>query len=349
MNPAKPTITKIDQVCIGTDNFDETVPRMAMLLGIEAFKCWDFVAPNLVATRIDGVPAAWCMRLGIARIGRMSIEVVQIWRGGQYGAARECINAVGIDHLRVETGASFRSNLKRFSDIGCPPRLQAKIVVPLQLGPVKTPRLSAFGLDLAYLQRPPDLPLTLEVSAPTTPSTHDMAVSLGHADYYLGADGRRYSQPKRIRSELAIGLSGVAVTVDRPGATQRFLQQELGLAAVTARFAWTADDGSRSGADHACTIARTAHAAVPGFSLDLVAASRAWPGSGSHRQAVVLSTAGAIDATVERCVDLGCRLLHRGSSVRGAEFAVVDAARSFRTDLIILQREASGHSHSKPR
>lgn len=338
MAPAKPIIAKIDQVCIGTDNFDETVPGMARLLGIDAFKCWDFVHPNLVETRMNGAPADWCMKLGIARIGRMSIEVVQIWQGGQYGAASDCINAIGIDHIRVETGASFRTNLERFTGIGCPPRLQAKIVVPVKLGPVEIPRFSPMGLDLAYLRRTPDLPLTLEVSAPTLPSTHDMAVGLGRADYYFGADGQRSKDPKGMRSKLAIGLSGIVVAVDRPSETRRFLQRDLGLTERSSEAAWLEGGSAGDRSDNDAIESRTGSAGVKGFSLDFVASSLQWPGNAASRQAVVLSTAGAIDGTVGRCAGLGCRVLHRGKNARGGDFAVLDAARTFGTNLIIAER-----------
>ncbi len=326
MEPVKPVITKIDQVCIGTDHFDDTVPRLARLLGIAAFKCWDFVYPHLVATRINGASAEWCMKLGIARIGRMSIEVVQIWHGGQFGTDRHCINSIGIDHLRVETGASFRNNLERFSGIGCNPKLQADIVVPVKLGPVTIPRISSMGLNLAYLSRTPELPLNLEISAPMLPSTHDMAIDLGRADYYFAADGRRYKSPKGIRSTLAIGLSGVAVAADRPADTQRFLQRNLGLTQWTSDLPWSAEGSSSD---------TSVCAKVKGFSLGFVASSLPWPGNSANKQAVVLSTAGAIDATVGRCVELGCRLLHQGQDASGADFAIVDAMQIFKTDLVL--------------
>src|SRR5438067_6625532 len=120
-SPSKPFVTDIRQVCLVVDDLDKTLGELAGRFGIGPFKCWHLGARQLFGRKLRGKDVPWTMKLAIAWVGKMQLEVIQPVKGPSILEEYLNTHGGGIHHLLVATGKlRLAQAMERFKAMGCP-------------------------------------------------------------------------------------------------------------------------------------------------------------------------------------------------------------------------------------
>src|SRR4051794_22352841 len=103
--PTERFVTEIRQVCLVTNDFEGTLRELTARFGLGPFKCWYLRAPRVFGRKFRAKAVPWTIKLAIAWVGEMQLEVIQPVDGpsalGEY-ASRQAEGG-GIHHLLVAT------------------------------------------------------------------------------------------------------------------------------------------------------------------------------------------------------------------------------------------------------
>ncbi len=145
-------VSGLVQVCIVAENMEETVSSLAENFGIGPWKCWDYKPPKILQTHRNGRPVEWTLKLAVAWIGDIQLEVIQPTSGPT--VYREYIEAnnEGIQHLLVESKTGYTDAIRAFESMGFPVIQGARINPPLLLSGITLPALPAFLAEKFAMQ-----------------------------------------------------------------------------------------------------------------------------------------------------------------------------------------------------
>jgi hypothetical protein len=188
-------VSGLVQVCLVTEDFEGTVANLAHNLRIGPWKCWHYQPPSLLDTRLKGAPTAWTMKLGVAWVGPVQLEVIQPVTGTTI--YREFLEkqGQGAQHLLVETGPVYFEAIKAFEKAGYPNLQSGRINPPMQvaglsLPPLPGPLAGRFATQFAYFGTQPALGTVLEISKMPPGVPFRTGVRLGKPDFWVPAGSR---------------------------------------------------------------------------------------------------------------------------------------------------------------
>ncbi len=191
-------LNNLAQLAVITPDADQTMRGLQSALGLGAYKVWDFKPPVLFDTTYRGQPEAWRMKLGIAWVGDVQLEVIQP-TGGQnlYEKFLDWRGGAGLQHVLIDRGqASYSDVAAALARLSFPLTQEAKTNPPLQIGGLKLPALPRFlardfGLRFGYTDTFDSLKLSLEIAQFPPGLTPRVGTRVGRADYWLG-DARTF-------------------------------------------------------------------------------------------------------------------------------------------------------------
>jgi len=144
-------LTQVTQIGILTRDLDRVVRTWSDKYGVGPWQIHDFDPSNMTDMTVAGKPADFGMRIAIAFIGEMMLEVIEPTSDGNIYA--ESLDRHGgadhFHHILCSTDEGFRASLDRFRDKGVP---------TMQSGHMST------GATFAYLDTEADLGFALEVA-----------------------------------------------------------------------------------------------------------------------------------------------------------------------------------------
>ncbi|MEA5565011.1 VOC family protein [Anabaena sp. UHCC 0399] len=127
--------SKINQVCIVTNNFDETIHKLSKYLGIGPFKCWYHKPPRLFNTKVYGKEVHWTMKVAIAWIGNIQLEVIEPLEGTTLYSQYLQTNGEGVEHILLDTGnLSLDKSIKQLAKLDCCVIQEGMLNIPVQIG-----------------------------------------------------------------------------------------------------------------------------------------------------------------------------------------------------------------------
>ena len=198
-------ITDLLQICIVSENLEETVQRLADNFGIGPWKCWDFRPPAILGTHRNGEPENWTFKQAIAWVGGVQLEVIESTSGAT--AYRDYIDKHGecIHHLLVDTKPSYHDATQAFERLDYPVIQAAKINPPMLVGSVTLPPLpgliaKTYATQFVYLDTEEDLGTVLELAKMPPGISFPMAVRLGKPDFTINpaTNGPKIEQIDRV-------------------------------------------------------------------------------------------------------------------------------------------------------
>ncbi len=207
-------VTGLVQVCLVTQDFERMVAALADRLGVGPWKCWHYRPPALLDTRLGGAPAPWTMKLGVAWVGAVQLEVIQPAAGQTIYRDYLEAQGEGAQHLLVETGPGYFEALQAFEDAGYPNLQSGRINPPLQVGALTLPPLPGalagrFATQFAYFGTQAALGTVLEISKMPPGVPFRTGVRLGKPDFWVPTGSRdvETSLPNRmIEAITSVGL-----------------------------------------------------------------------------------------------------------------------------------------------
>ncbi|HIK07007.1 MAG TPA: VOC family protein [Trichormus sp. M33_DOE_039] len=141
--------TNINQVCIVTNNCDETVRCLSKYLGIGPFKCWYHQSPRLFNTKVYGKKVDWKMKIAIAWIGNIQLEVVENIEGNTIYSEYLKTKGEGVQHLLFDTGnLSLEQSINQLAKLDCSVTQEGMLNIPVQLGFINLPPTPRFLSNL---------------------------------------------------------------------------------------------------------------------------------------------------------------------------------------------------------
>ncbi len=209
-------VTDLIQICLVTEHFEDTVNRLATTLGIGPWKCWDYVPPQIFATRRDDQPAAWTMKLGVAWVGAVQLEVIQPLAGDTI--YREYLEAQGegAQHLLVGTAPGYFEAIKQFEAAGHRAAQSARINPAMLIGGLTIPAPPRFianriAVQFTYHDTRAALGTVLEISKMPPGIPFRLGIRLGKPDVWVPADSRDVEASLPNRMIEAITKVGIVV------------------------------------------------------------------------------------------------------------------------------------------
>lgn len=204
-----PLLTGLHQVCLVVEDFEQSVRALAAHLGIGPWKCWDYRPPKILDTRRDGKPAAWSMKLGVAWVGDVQLEVIQPTGGATIYRHFLDTQGEGAHHLLVRTGPGYFEAIRAFTAAGYPAVQAARINPPMQVGGLALPALPGFlarsiALQFTYHDTAAALGTVLEISKMPPGISFELGVRLGKPDF---------SVPSGPGAPLVNGIRSVGILV----------------------------------------------------------------------------------------------------------------------------------------
>lgn len=206
------------QVCIVTSSFEETVRTLADRFGIGPWKCWHYTPPTIFDTRREGKPSAWTMKLGVAWVGDVQLEVIQPTSGTTIYAEHIERQGEGVQHLLVKTGPGYFDAIRAFEQAGYATTQSARINPPLQAGPLTLPPLPGFlaqnfATQFVYHDTRVGLGVILETSKMPPGISFRLGVRLGKPDFKIA--GQAGSTPIRAIDSVGILTEDLDTTLLR--------------------------------------------------------------------------------------------------------------------------------------
>jgi hypothetical protein len=158
--------TGISQVAIVTYNFEKTVSNLVKYLGIGPFKCWHYKPPMLFNSKLYGQDNYCTLKVAIAFVGKMQIEVIQPLEGQSLYQEYLSTHGEGIQHLLLDTGKlSLEQSIQKLAAVNCVVDQEAMLNMPIQIGFFYLPSTPRF---LANLLNPKFVYINTEAQEKTT-------------------------------------------------------------------------------------------------------------------------------------------------------------------------------------
>ena len=185
---ASDLIKGLIQVCIVSEDLDSTVRSLAEKFGIGPWKCWDYQPPRLLQTTRSGLPSDWTLKLAVAWIGAVQLEVIQPTGGPTVYREYIDTNGEGIQHLMVDTKPGFSDAIRAFESAGYAVIQGARINPPMLVGGITLPSLpgpvaARFATRFVYHDTEADLGTVIELARMPPGISFRLGVKLGKADY----------------------------------------------------------------------------------------------------------------------------------------------------------------------
>jgi catechol 2,3-dioxygenase-like lactoylglutathione lyase family enzyme len=271
----------------------------------------------LFNTQLRKKPQHFTMKLGLAWVGAMEIEIIQPVEGDSI--YREYLNQHGDGLHHISTSVtSFARAVEHMEQEGLPVLQSGMLNAPLLIGGVTLPPLpdviaKPFGPRFAFFDTEQVLGTVIEYSAMPPGMPYRVAVRIGKADQWMPMDATNISAPLSNRFISAVHKIGVIVR-DAEAVSRRYAQH-LGIEGwktETLEFA----DARLRGQPISCRV-RLATADVGGVKLELAqplegaSAYHEWldqQGEGIHY--IGVSAAGmSTEQTLARFAAEGCDVL----------------------------------------
>ena len=189
---AQALIRGLTQVCIVAEDFEKTVRSLASRFGIGPWKCWDYTPPAIFDSQRDGRAVPWTLKLGVAWVGEVQLEVIQPTGGPTVYREHLDAHGEGLQHLLVQTGPGYFEAIRSFEAAGYPAFQSARINPPMQAGPLPLPALPGFlarpfALQFTYHDTRQALGTVLEISKMPPGISFRLGVRLGRPDFVVEA------------------------------------------------------------------------------------------------------------------------------------------------------------------
>ncbi|MGC8816443.1 MAG: VOC family protein [Candidatus Hadarchaeum sp.] len=119
-NPGRPKIrvSKISQIGIVTKNIDVAVKRYWETLGIGPWRIHRYAPPDLRNTKLRGVPAEYSMKIALARVGGIELELIEPLTGPNIYEEFLEKKGEGIHHLAKYQKEDLKKELAAFEAMG---------------------------------------------------------------------------------------------------------------------------------------------------------------------------------------------------------------------------------------
>jgi len=307
-------VSGLIQICIVTENYEAAVETLAGSLGIGPWKCWDYSPPAILDTWRHGNPAGWTLKLGVAWIGAVQLEVIQPGRGET--TYREFLDrqGEGIHHLLLETKTDYLSAGRALVAAGYPALQSARINPPMQIGSLTLPPLpgflaNKFATQFVYHDTQATLGTVAELSRMPPGIPFRLGVRLGKPDFWIPAGSTDVEASLENRLVEQVTRIGIAVQ-DPEGTAKRW--EALGV-------------GPWEPAGHAPFVSATA--ALPPVTVDLVRLEGPFAG---HQEGVCYLGVRLAGGGLQKIQSLGCEVL---GTFRGG--VLVDARTLAKTGLFV--------------
>jgi Glyoxalase/Bleomycin resistance protein/Dioxygenase superfamily len=213
--PSKPFVTDIRQVCLVVDDLDKTLGELAGQFGIGPFKVWHLGARQLFGRKLRGKDVPWTMKLAIAWVGKMQLEVIQPVKGPSILGEYLNTHGGGIHHLLVATGKlRLAQAIERFKAMGCPTEQEGYANLPAQIGPLTVPPIPKFAArqlstHFAYMRTEPQAGTVLEVSQLPPLMPFRLGMDLAKAEYRVPLPDMPVKSPARaglVKEIVKVGI-----------------------------------------------------------------------------------------------------------------------------------------------
>ncbi|MEM3421407.1 MAG: VOC family protein [Candidatus Hadarchaeum sp.] len=118
--PNKPKIKvgKISQIGIVTKNVDNAVKRYWETLGIGPWKIHRYEPPNLRDTKLRGVPAKYSMKIALAKVGSIELELIEPLKGPNLYEEFLAKRGEGFHHIAKYQKGDLKKELDAFEAMG---------------------------------------------------------------------------------------------------------------------------------------------------------------------------------------------------------------------------------------
>ena len=122
-------LREIVQVCIVVRDVEKTAKVFAEKFGIGPFRIKITNCPSSRAS-VHGEPADFTMKLGFARVGPMTLELVETLKGKTIYQEFLEKHGEGIHHIGIPTPLPFDSELKKWQKLGIKPLQMSRMENP---------------------------------------------------------------------------------------------------------------------------------------------------------------------------------------------------------------------------
>lgn len=211
------SITQFRQVCIVTEHFETTLQTLVERYGVGPFKCWDMDDPMLFNQIFYGKATDWAMKLGVAWMGSVQVEVIQPTRDPNLYAIHLGNFGPGLHHLLVEWSGGLVDALERLPDLGYREMQSGQLDIPMRLGPVtlNTPQRlrERFSTRLAYFNTAPALGTVLEVVQMPPAISFERGVQIGKPDFMFPSADPLPTPRLQAITRIGLQVADVSATV----------------------------------------------------------------------------------------------------------------------------------------
>jgi len=191
---SNPLVSGIIQICLVVNDFEKRIGELSGRFGIGPFKCWNFNPPRILHTIFREEKVLWTMKLGIAWVGNIQLEVIQPEKGPSlYKEYLAIHGGEGAHHILVSTGSiGFDQAIERMVSAGYPVGQEAMINIPVKIGPLTLSPLPSWLANLlapkiAYMETEASLKTVLELSK-LPPRLFRFGIKNGKPDYWIPAN-----------------------------------------------------------------------------------------------------------------------------------------------------------------
>ncbi|MFN8376702.1 MAG: VOC family protein [Anaerolineae bacterium] len=322
----------IAQVCVMSSDIEATA-RGFNQLGIGPFKVWHYQPPMVSNTQLRKKPQHFTMKLGLAWVGAMEVEIIQPMEGESIYREYLAQHGTGLHHMSLGYD-SFPRAVKRMERQQIPVLQSGMLNAPLLVGGMTLPPLpdfiaKPFGPRFAFFDSEKILGTVVEFAAVPPGMPYRMAVKIGKPSFYVPADASDIGTPLANRFISAINKVGI-VTPDAEALAYRY-QQVLDIGGWKYETLEWSENVLR-GQAAPCRL-RRATTVVNGTTLELVqplegaSLYQEWlaqHGEGIHYLGV--RTDGlSFEQALARFAAEGCDVLMAGRDAAGQRFAYVNS------------------------
>lgn len=183
-------VTGLIQICILSENLEETVQSLADNFGIGPWKGLDNRPPRMLQTHRNGKPAAWTFKLAVAWVGDVQLEVIESTGGPTVYREYLDKHGEGIQHLMLDNAHGYAAATRALEAQGYAVTQGTRINPPMLVGGITLPPLpgpiaSRFSLQFHYHDTESALGTVLELSKMPPGISFKLGVKLGKADFTI--------------------------------------------------------------------------------------------------------------------------------------------------------------------